>query len=78
MKFLGATLSVSFKESLPAYDVVELDLNKPDKLAKNKCKAMNLHAMNLLTVMMEENDLMLMMIESTKSKDWPDGLVYVL
>ena len=57
---------------------MELDLNKPEELAKNKCKAMNLHAMNLLTVMMAENDLMLMMVESAKSKGWPDGLAYIL
>jgi len=78
MKFLSATLSANFKESLPVNDAVELDVNKPKELVKNKCKAMNLHAMNLLTVMMAENDLMLMMVESAKSKDWPDGLAYVL
>ena len=59
MKFLSATLSANFKESLSANDAVELDLNKPKELAKNKCKAMNLHAMNLLTVMMVKNNLML-------------------
>ncbi len=69
MKFLGPTLLASFKDSLPANEQVELDLNKPDELVKNKCKAMNLHAINLLTVMMVENDLlMLMMVESVKSK----------
>ena len=50
MKFLSATLSVNFKESLPANDAVESDVSKPNEFAKNKCKAMNLHAMNLLTV----------------------------
>ncbi len=78
MKLLGPTLLASFKDSLPANDQVELDLSKPDELAKNKCKAMNVHAMNLLTVMMVENDLMLMMVESVKSKEWPNGLAYVL
>jgi hypothetical protein len=72
MKFLRPTLLASFKDSLPANKQVELDLNKPDELAKNKCKAMNLHVMNLLTVMMVENDLMLMMVESVTNKEWPN------
>jgi hypothetical protein len=78
MKFLGPTISASFKDSLPENEQVELDLNKPNQLARNKCKAMNLHAMNLLTVMMVANDLMLVMVESVKSKEWPNGLAYVL
>ncbi len=32
---------------MPANEQVELDLNKPNNLAKNKCKAVNLHARNL-------------------------------
>jgi hypothetical protein len=63
---------------LPANEQVELDLNKPNELAKNICKEMNFHAMNLSTVMMAENDLMLLMVESVKSKEWPNGLAYVL
>jgi hypothetical protein len=64
MKFLGPTLFASFKDSLPANEQVEFDLNnKPNELAKNKCKAMNLLAMNLSTVMTAENDLMLMMVD---------------
>jgi hypothetical protein len=47
MKFLGLTLLVSFKNSLPVNEQVELDQNKPGELAKNRCKAKNLHAMNL-------------------------------
>ncbi len=47
---------------MPANEQVDLGLNKTNELAKNKCKAMNLHAMNLLTVMMAENDLVLMMV----------------
>ena len=39
---------------------------------------MNLHAMNLLTIMMAANDLMLVMVESVKSKEWPNGLAYIL
>jgi hypothetical protein len=78
MKLLGPTLLASFKEPLPANEQVELDLNKLNELAKNKCKAMNLHKINLLTVMMAENDLMLMMVEPVKSKEWPNGLALVL
>jgi hypothetical protein len=40
-KFLGPTLLASFKDSLQANEQVELDLNKPDELAKNKRKAMS-------------------------------------
>ena len=36
IKFLSASLSVNFKDSLPVNDQVELDLSKPAKLAKNK------------------------------------------
>jgi hypothetical protein len=38
MKFLGPTLLASFKDSLPVNEQVELDLNKPNELAKNKSK----------------------------------------
>ncbi len=78
MKFLGPTLSWTFRNSLPANDQVLLDQNKPKELAMLKSKEMNLHAMNIMTVMLSESDLMLMMVESSKSQDWPDGLVYVL
>ncbi len=36
------------------------------------------HTTNLLTVMMMKNDLMLMMVESVKSKEWPNRLSNVL
>ncbi len=39
---------------------------------------MNLNAMNLLPVTIEENDLMLIMVECMKSKEWPNGLAYIL
>jgi hypothetical protein len=78
MKFLGPTLKRTFKNLLPANDQVLLDQNKPKELAMLKSKEMNLHAMNIMTVMLSESDLMLMMIESSKSQDWPDGLAYVL
>lgn len=78
MKFLGPTLLASFKDTLPANEHVVLDKEKPEENAKFNAKKMNLHAMNLLTVMMAEDDLMLMMVDSVKSTDWPDGLAYVL
>ncbi len=43
-----------------------------------KSKEMNLHAMNIMTVMLSKSNLMLMMVESLKSQDQPDGLAYVL
>jgi hypothetical protein len=69
MKFLRPTLLASFKNALLVNEHVELDPNKPDELAKSNAKKMNLHAINLLTVMMAENDLILMMVDSTKSKE---------
>lgn len=78
MKFLGSTLLCQFKDGLPANDQVPLDRKKPDELAQLKCKEMNLHALNILTVMLSDSDVMLSMVESAKSKDWPDGLVHVL
>ncbi len=76
--FFSASLSANFKDSLPVNDQVELDLSNPDKLAENKCKAMNLHAMNLLTVMTAEDDFMLIIVESVESKEWPNRLAYAL
>ena len=59
MKFLGPTLNRTFKNLLPANDQVLLDQNKPKELAMLKSKEMNLHAMNIMTVMLSESDLML-------------------
>ncbi len=78
MKFLGPTLNQSFKNLLPVNDQVLLDQNKPEELVFLKSKEMNLHAMNIMTVMLSESDLMLMMAQSSKSQDWPDGLAYIL
>jgi hypothetical protein len=79
MKFLAPTLNQTFKNSLPANDQVLLDhQNKPKELAMLKSKEMNLHVMNIMTVMFSGSNLMLMMVESLKSQDWPDGLVYAL
>ena len=47
IKFLGSTLLASFKDSLPANEQGVLDLNKPNELAKSRCKAIILHVMNL-------------------------------
>jgi hypothetical protein len=74
MKFLGPTLNRTFKNLLPANDQVLLDQNKPKELTMLKSKEMNLHAMSIMTVMLSESDLMLMMVESSKSQigqmDW--------
>jgi hypothetical protein len=78
MKLLGPTLNRTFKNLLPANDKVLLDQNKAKEIAMLKSKEMNLHAMNIMTVMLSESNLMLMMVESSKSQDWPDGLAYIL
>ena len=41
-------------------------------------KNVNLVAMNLLTVMLCDMDVMIIFIDSTKTKDWPDGLAWKL
>jgi hypothetical protein len=43
-----------------------------------KSKEMNLHAIKIMTFMLSKSNLMLMMVESSKSQDWPDGLAYIL
>jgi hypothetical protein len=63
---------------LPANDQVFLDQNKPKELAMLKSKEMNLHAMNIMAVMLSKSNLMFMMVESFKCQDWPDKLAYVL
>ncbi len=78
MKFLGLTLNQTFKNLLPENDQILLDQNKPKELVMLKSKKMNLHAMNIMAVMLSRSDLMLMMVESLKSQDWPDGLAYLL
>ncbi len=74
MRFLVLALNQTFKNLLPANDQVLLDQNKPKELAMLKSKEMNLHAMNITTVILSKFDLMLMMVESSKSQNWPDGL----
>jgi hypothetical protein len=69
MKFLGPTLNRTFKNSLLANDQILLNQNKPKELAMPKSNKMNLHAMNIMTVMSSKSDLMLMMVESSKSQD---------
>ncbi len=41
-------------------------------------KNVNVVAMNLLTVMLCDTDAMIMLIDSTKTEDWPDGLAWKL
>jgi hypothetical protein len=69
MKFLGPSLLASFKDALPVNEHAVLDKEKPEENTKINAKKMNLHAMNLLTVMMAENDLLLMMVDSVKSTE---------
>ena len=48
----------------------------PDEFQFIVNKNANPLAMNLLTVMLCDMDAMIMFIDSTKTKDWPDGLAY--
>ncbi len=41
-------------------------------------KNVNVVAMNLLTVMLCDMDAMIMLIDSMKTEDWPDGLAWKL
>jgi hypothetical protein len=50
----------------------------PDEFQFIVNKNANLVAMNLLTVMLCDTDAMIMLIDSTKTKDWPDGLAWKL
>jgi len=68
-------LKAGFKDMLPANDAILLDKMKPDEFQFIVNKNANLVAMNLLTVMLCDMDAMIMRIDSTKTKDWPDGLV---
>jgi hypothetical protein len=58
---------------LPANDAILLDKTMPGEFQFIVNKNANLVAMNLLTVMLCDTDVMKMLIDSTKTKDWPDG-----
>ena len=67
-------LKAGFKDMLPANDAILLDKTKPDEFPFIVNKNANLVAINLLIVMLCDMDVMIMLIDSTKTKDWPDGL----
>jgi len=71
-------LKAGFKDMLPANDSILLDKTKPDEFQFIVNKNANLVAMNLLTVMLCDMDAMIMLIDSTKTRDWPDGLAWKL
>ena len=64
---------------LPANDAILLDKTKPNEFQFIVNKNVNHVAMNLLlTVMLCDTDVMIMLIDSTKTKDWPDVLTWKL
>ncbi len=73
---VSPTLKARFKDMLPANDAILLDKMKPDEFQFIVNKNVNLVVMNLLTVMLCDTDAMIMLIDSTKTKDWPDGLAW--
>jgi hypothetical protein len=64
-------LKAGFKDMLPANDAILLDKTKPDEFP---FIVNNLVAINLLIVMLCDTDAMIMLIDSTKTNDWLDGL----
>ncbi len=53
-------------------------MKKPNELQFIMYKNVNVVAMNVLTVMLCDTDAMIMLIDSTKTEDWPDGLAWKL
>jgi len=80
LNIVSPALKAGFKDMLPANDAILLDKTKPNEFEfiVNKNANLVLVAMNLLTVMLCETDAMIMLIDSTKTKDWPDGLAWKL
>jgi hypothetical protein len=75
---VGPALKPGFKYVLPANDVISLDKNKPHEFQFIMYKNANVIAMILLTVMLCDTDAMLMLIDSTKTADWHNGLAWKL
>jgi hypothetical protein len=73
---VSPTLKAECRYMLPANDTILLDKTKPDRFQFIVNKNANLIAMNLLTVMLCDTDAMVMLIDSTKTKDWLDGLAW--
>jgi hypothetical protein len=55
-----------------------LDKTNPNEFQFFVDKNANLVVTNLLTVMLCDMDAMIMLIDSTKTKDWPNGLAWKL
>jgi hypothetical protein len=73
---VGPALKPGFNYMLPANDVIPLDKKNPDELQFIMCKNVNVVAINLLAVMLCDTDVMIMLIDSTKTADWPNGLAW--
>ena len=67
-----------FKDMLPANDSILLDKTKPDDFQFFVNKNVNLVVMNLLTVLLCDTDVVIMLIDSMKTRDWPNGLAWKL
>ncbi len=67
-----------FKDILPENVAIPLDKKKLDELQFIMYTNANNVAMNLLTVMLCDMDAITMLIDSTKTKDWPNGLGWEL
>ncbi len=66
---VSPALKAGCKDMLPVNDAILLDKTKPDEFQFIVNKNANLVAMNLLTVMLCDMDAMIMLIDSTKTKD---------
>jgi hypothetical protein len=64
---ISPMLKTGFKDMLPANDAILLDKTKPDEFQFIVKKNASLVAMNLLTVMLYDTDVMIMLIDSTKT-----------
>jgi hypothetical protein len=78
LKGVSPELKPGCMDMLPANDAIPLDRKKPDELQFIMFKNASVVEMNLLTVMLCDTDATIMIIDSTKTEDWPNGLVWKL
>ena len=78
MNGVSAMLKPGFKDVLPANDSIPMDKTKPNEFQISMNKNVNLAVMNLLTMMLCDTDAFIMLIDSTKMKDCPNGLAWKL
>ncbi len=71
---VSAMLKPGFKDVLPANDAIPLEKTKPNEFQVILNKIADLMVTNLLTMMLCETDAMIMLMDSTKMKEWPNGL----